>query len=81
MRGETPLGFKQSIVIIGILSTLLSKNQSWFPLRLAERRYFSNRLVSLNRSRSAAELRREDSLVSLPAFEYIYPRDLYNAAT
>ena len=30
--------------------------------------------------RSAAELRREDSLVILPAIEY-YPNDLNNAAT
>ena len=37
-------------------------------------------LVSLTDCRSAAELRREDSLVILPAFE-CYPCGLNNAAT
>ena len=37
-------------------------------------------LSRLTDCRLAAELRREDSLVILPAFEY-YPRDLNNAAT
>ena len=38
------------------------------------------KVVSLNDCRSAAELRREDSLVPFMAFDW-YPRDLYNAAT